>query len=39
MGIEPTTTGITILLFFAPDQRVSVFRFLPMVAENARLCV
>jgi hypothetical protein len=37
MGIEPTTTGITILRVVAQDQRVSVFRFLPICAENARL--
>ena len=37
MGIEPTTTGTTILRFVAQDQRVSVLFFLPVVAENARL--
>lgn len=37
MGIEPTTTGITILRFFAQNQWVGGFVFLPVVAQNARL--
>ena len=37
MGIEPTTTGITILRFLAQDQWDAAFCFLPRVGQSARL--
>jgi len=37
MGIEPTTTGTTILRLLPRNQGLGAFRFMPMDGENGGL--